>query len=80
MPDHFIRSVKIKANPVSRWTAASLVSDADQKDNRIFAQRKITGRIDAVVAVAMSIGASELQLADVSDHDGFLTNPIMLGA
>lgn len=79
MPDHFIRSVKIKANPVSRWTAASLVSDADQKDNRIFAKRKSSGRIDGVVAVAMSIGASELQLADVSDHDGFFNSPIMVG-
>ncbi|EIK59744.1 hypothetical protein [Pseudomonas lactis] len=60
--------------------AASAVLDADQKDSRIFAKRKIPGRIDGVVAVAMSIDASELQLAEVSDHDGFFNNPIMLGA
>ena len=60
--------------------AASAVLDADQKDSRIFAKRKKPGRIDGVVAVAMSIDASELQLAEVSDHDGFFNNPIMLGA
>ncbi|AVJ21694.1 MULTISPECIES: hypothetical protein [Pseudomonas] len=73
------QSIQTKANPVLRWTAASAVLDADQKDSRIFAKRKIPGRIDGVVAVAMSIGASELQLADVSDHDGFLNRPIMVG-
>lgn len=71
--------IQIKANPVLRWNAASAVLDADQKDNRIFAKRKSTGRIDGVVALAMSIGASELQLAEVGDRDGFFNNPIMVG-
>ena len=67
-----------QSQPSITLYAASAVSDADQKDSRIFAKRKSTGRIDGVVAVAMSIGASELKLAGVSDHDGFFNNPIML--
>ena len=71
--------IVIQANPVLRWNAASAVLEADQKNNRIFAKRKSTGRIDGVVALAMSIGASELQLVEVGDRDGFFNNPIMVG-
>lgn len=54
------QSIQAKANPVLRWIAASAVVGTDQKDSRIFAKRKIPGRIDGVVAVVMSICASEL--------------------
>ncbi len=45
----------IKTNPCLRWNAASAVTEADQKENRIFAKKKSTGRIDGVVASAMAM-------------------------
>ena len=71
--------IVIQANPVLRWNAASAVLEADQKNNRIFAKRKSTGRIDGVVALAMSIGASELQPLVPGDREGFFSDPIMVG-
>ena len=46
----------IRTNPCLRWNAASAVTEADQKENRIL-PRKSTGRIDGIVAGAMAIGA-----------------------
>ncbi|EMQ5760159.1 phage terminase small subunit P27 family, partial [Proteus mirabilis] len=58
---------------------ASAVLEADQKDNRVFAKKKSTGRIDGVVASAMAIGASEGEFEDEGDIDGFFDNPIIVG-
>jgi phage terminase large subunit-like protein len=69
------RQVKIKTNPVLRWNAASAVLDADQKDNRIFAKRKSTGRIDGVVAMAMAFGAADgAKEKDKGDIDDYIQN------
>lgn len=72
------KDIQIKPNPCLRWNAASAVLEADNKDNRIFAKKKATGRIDGVVALAMARGAAE-DLADDGDLDGFFSNPIMVG-
>ncbi|MDF3736850.1 terminase TerL endonuclease subunit, partial [Enterobacter hormaechei] len=69
----------IKTNPCLRWNAASAVTEADQKENRIFAKKKSTGRIDGVVASAMAIGASEGDVGDEGDVDGFFDEPIIVG-
>lgn len=69
----------IKTNPCLRWNAASAVTEADQKENRIFAKKKSTGRIDGVVASAMAIGASEGDIGDEGDVDGFFDEPIIVG-
>lgn len=70
----------IRRNPCLRWNAASAVLEADQKDNRIFAKKKSTGRIDGVVASAMAIGAAEdAVLVDTGDPDDFFDDPIMVG-
>lgn len=58
------RTLEIMANPCLRWNAASAVLEADQKDNRIFAKRKSTGRIDGVVALAMAFGAADMPLPE----------------
>lgn len=71
--------VVIKTNPCLRWNAASAVTEADQKENRIFAKKKSTGRIDGVVASAMAIGASEEDVTDDGDVDGFFDDPIIVG-
>ncbi|MBA7943199.1 MULTISPECIES: terminase large subunit [Citrobacter] len=70
----------IRTNPCLRWNAASAVLEADQKDNRIFAKKKSTGRIDGVVASAMAIGAAEdAVLVETGDPDDFFDDPIMVG-
>jgi len=70
----------ILTNPCLRWNAASAVLEADQKDNRIFAKKKSTGRIDGVVASAMAVGAAEdAVLEEQGDPDGFFDDPIMVG-
>lgn len=72
-------SIEVLLNPCLRWNAASAVLEADQKDNRIFAKRKATGRIDGVVALAMAVGASEEAGEGSGDVDGFFDDPIMVG-
>lgn len=72
-------TVTIKTNPCLRWNAASAVTEADQKENRIFAKRKSTGRIDGVVAAAMAIGAAEEFEADEGDIEGFFDDPVIVG-
>lgn len=70
------RELKVLMNPCLRWNAASAVLDADQKDNRIFAKRKATGRIDGVVALAMAVGASENE--DALDFMDAIRNPLAI--
>lgn len=72
-------TIIIKTNPCLRWNAASAVTEADQKENRIFAKRKSTGRIDGVVASAMAIGAAEDHEPDDGDLEGFFDDPIIVG-
>ena len=69
--------IRIKANPVLRWNAASAVLEADAKDNRIFSKKRATGRIDGVVALAMARGAAE-ESDEGADIDGFFNNPVMI--
>ncbi|MBR8846270.1 hypothetical protein J0X08_00317 [Klebsiella variicola] len=70
----------IKTNPCLRWNAASAVTEADQKENRIFAKKKSTGRIDGVVSSAMAIGAAEGYEPDDGDIEGFFDDPIIVGS
>lgn len=57
-------SLRVKINPVLTWCSASAVLTADAKNNRIFDKRKSTGRIDGIVALAMSLGAAETSDGD----------------
>ncbi|WP_275075610.1 terminase TerL endonuclease subunit, partial [Providencia rettgeri] len=72
------KAIIIHSNPCLRWNAASAVTEADQKENRIFAKRKSTGRIDGVVASAMAIGASEGEVDDNGNLDDFFSNPLSM--
>jgi phage terminase large subunit-like protein len=65
-----------KNNPCLRWNASSAVTEADQKENRIFAKKRSTGRIDGVVASAMAIGAAEGDITDEGDIDDFLLQTV----
>jgi len=71
-------TITIKTNPCLRWNASSAVTEADQKENRIFAKKRSTGRIDGVVASAMAIGAAEGDIADEGDIDDFFSRPLSM--
>lgn len=73
------REIIIRVNPCLRWNASAAVTEADQKENRIFAKKKSTGRIDGVVASAMAIGAAEGYEPDDGDVEGFFDDPIIVG-
>jgi phage terminase large subunit-like protein len=62
------RQIAILKNPVLSWNSAVAVLEQDNKDNRIFAKRKSTGRIDGVVALAMARGAAELSVAKPPEY------------
>lgn len=49
--------IRVHANPVLTWNAASAVLEEDAAENRKFSKSKATGRIDGVVAGCMAIGA-----------------------
>ena len=71
-------TITIKTNPCLRWNASSAVTEADQKENRIFAKKRSTGRIDGVVASAMAIGAAEGDITDEGDIDDFFSRPLSM--
>jgi phage terminase large subunit-like protein len=54
------------------------VTDADQKENRIFAKKKSTGRIDGVVAICYGDGAAEGEVTDEGDIDDFILRPLSM--
>ncbi|CAI2407634.1 Phage terminase-like protein, large subunit [Serratia liquefaciens] len=72
------KEVEILTNPCLRWNAASAVIETDQKNNRIFAKKKSTGRIDGVVASAMAIGAADGEVEDDFNLDDFLSRPLSM--
>lgn len=49
-------ALRVQRNPCLTWNSASAVLEADPKNNRIFTKRKSRGRIDGLVALAMSTG------------------------
>ena len=50
------KKLRVQKNPVLTWNSASAVLEPDPKNNKIFTKRKSTGRIDGIVALAMSDG------------------------
>lgn len=65
------KNIIIKSNPCLRWNAASAVLESDNKDNKIFAKKKSSGRIDGVVSLAMARGCADgapAAMSNLSDH------------
>ncbi|MFZ1874092.1 MAG: terminase TerL endonuclease subunit, partial [Chania sp.] len=73
------KKITILFNPCLRWNAANAVIEEDKSGNRVFSKRRSNGRIDGVVSLAMSVGASEGVVEDEGDIDGFFDDPIMVG-
>lgn len=58
--------LRLKRNPVLISACMSAITESDPLENKWFAKRKTTQRIDAVVALAMAIGAATMNEAPVS--------------
>ena len=52
------RRIRLRKSPVLISACMSAATEKDQQDNRWFSKRKATNRIDAVVALAMAVGAA----------------------
>jgi phage terminase large subunit-like protein len=64
--------LRLKRNPVLISAMMSAVLESDPLENRWFAKRKATQRIDAVVALAMAIGAATLKASPSIKPAGFV--------
>ncbi|AOP43669.1 MULTISPECIES: terminase large subunit [Edwardsiella] len=73
------KKIIIVYNPCLRWNAANAVIEEDKSGNRVFSKRRSNGRIDGVVAMAMSVGAADGVQEEEGDIDGFFDDPIMVG-
>jgi len=73
------KKITILFNPCLRWNAANAVTESDKSENRVFSKRRSNGRIDGVVALAMSVGAAEEIQEDDGDLEGFFDDPIIVG-
>lgn len=49
--------LRVRRNPALTYAAASAIHVADAKGNRVYDKRRSTGKIDGLVALAMSAGA-----------------------
>lgn len=54
--------IRMKRNPVLRSAALSATLERDPFDNYWFSKRKAVNRIDAIVALAMAVGAATAQI------------------
>ena len=66
-------------HPVLTMCAANATVQTDPAENRKFIKGKATGRIDGMVALAMSIGVMPSAASDEGSFDDWLRNPIMAG-
>lgn len=72
-------TLRIQPSPVTRWqvAATAIRDDPAGTGNRVFDKARAVGRIDGVVALAMAVGAAEMQLPS-HDLSGFLSNPVVV--
>ncbi|MDR5852129.1 terminase TerL endonuclease subunit, partial [Caballeronia sp. LZ003] len=52
-------------HPVLTMCAVNAVTEADAAGNRKFTKQKATGRIDGMVALAMAVGATQLNAEEM---------------
>ena len=72
--------IRLRRNPVLVSACMSAVIETDPFDNRWFSKRKATNRIDALVALAMAVGAATTRPPPrVPDLDDFLAAAIIVG-
>ena len=64
-------------HPVLTMCAANAVTVSDAAGNRKFTKQKATGRIDGMVALAMSVGVMPSIVEESGDMNGFFNNPVI---
>lgn len=69
----------VQPSPVTRWQVSGVVirDDPAGTGNRVFDKKKAVGRIDGIVALAMAVGAAEMQLPTLN-LSGFLNSPVIV--
>jgi phage terminase large subunit-like protein len=50
--------VVIDANPITNWCSSNAAIEADAQNNRWLVKKRLRGRIDGVVSMAMGMGIS----------------------
>lgn len=73
------KSITIDRSPVTYMCAGNALVDADGQGNRAFDKKKSRGRIDGLVTIAMATGAADNELAEGTNMDDFIRDPIMVG-
>jgi phage terminase large subunit-like protein len=71
------RRIRLFGNPVLISACMAAVFEEDPYGNRWFSKRRATGRIDALVALAMAIGAATMSVEPAADIDDFLRNAVV---
>lgn len=66
-------------HPLLRWCAANAIAVKDPAGNRKLDKSKATGRIDGLVALAMSLGVAMRTVDDSAALDDFIRAPMRLG-
>jgi phage terminase large subunit-like protein len=69
--------IRLFGNPVLISACMAAVFEQDPIGNRWLSKRRATGRIDALVALVMAIGAATMQTPKKSDISGFLRNAVV---
>lgn len=69
--------IRLFGNPVLITACMSAVFEESALGNRWFSKRRATGRIDALVALAMAIGAATMQAPKKPDITAFLKNAVV---
>lgn len=72
------KRLRVHANPVLRWNAASAVLDQPTLNERKFAKQKASGRIDGLVAGTIAIGTANRHVDDSAAFDRFINRPAMV--
>jgi phage terminase large subunit-like protein len=73
------RKLKHGNHPVLTMCAANATVQTDPAENRKFIKGKATGRIDGMVALAMSIGVMPNGAGDEGSFSDWLKNPVFAG-
>lgn len=68
--------LRVHFNPCLRWNSSNAVLQTDAKNNRIFTKSRSTGRIDGLVALAMSVGLA-FNDTEAENIDDFLNAPLI---
>jgi phage terminase large subunit-like protein len=71
------KRIRLFGNPVLISACMAAALEPDPLNYRWFSKRRATGRIDALIALAMAIGAATMQAPKKTDVNDFLRNAVV---